>query len=134
MKKCEKVCKYCGKSLPESFFGVALTTEKKVYRRRKCRDCYRITKQMLINRYYQLILEYKQQKGCSRCGVGDPRVLDFHHKNGKDKLFTVGTFRRAVGLSRIKSEINKCEVVCANCHRILHDEERKNDIKQERVY
>ncbi len=60
-----------------------------------------------------------------RCGIKDPRVLDFHHVNGKDKLFGIGGFRRAVGFEQIKKEIEKCEVVCANCHRIVHDEQRR---------
>ena len=119
-----KECKYCNGSFPEDAFGVALTTLTKVYRRRKCRDCYRTTKQVLISRYFKWINQRKEEKGCKRCGVTDPRVLDFHHKNGEDKLFGDGGFRRAVGFEQIQKEVEKCEVVCANCHRILHDEER----------
>lgn len=120
----EKKCDYCGISFPEDNFGVALTTSTKIYRRRKCRDCYRMTKQALIQQYFQWINEYKKDRGCNRCGIADPRVLDFHHKKGEDKLFTVGGFRRSVGFDRIKAEVEKCEIVCANCHRILHDEIR----------
>lgn len=69
-------------------------------------------------------MEYKKQRGCVKCGITNPVVLDFHHKNEENKLFTVSTFRRAVGFDRIKSEIKKCDVICANCHRILHDEAR----------
>ncbi|MDP2655859.1 MAG: hypothetical protein Q8P17_05120 [bacterium] len=121
----KKKCVYCGILYPEDAFGVALTTPTKVYRRRKCRHCYRLTKQSLIQRYLKWINEYKIRSGCVRCKITDPRVLDFHHKKGEDKLFSVGGFRRAVGFDRIKKEVEKCEVVCANCHRILHDEMRK---------
>lgn len=120
----DKLCRYCGKSCPESAFGVALTTKTKVYRRHKCRDCYRGTKQALIARHYEWLSSYKREKGCGRCGVRDPRVLDFHHKDKKDKLFGIGGFRREVGFQKLKDEIEKCEIVCANCHRILHDEMR----------
>ena len=123
----EKRCDYCGILFPQDAFGVALTTPSKVFRRRKCRDCYRVTKQTLIQKYFKWLNDYKTQRGCRRCGIADPRVLDFHHKKGEDKLFAVGTFRRAVGFDRIKKEIKKCEIVCANCHRILHDEMRTND-------
>lgn len=126
MPQKKKRCEYCKEFYSEDSFGVALTTAKKVYRRRKCRFCYRSTKQVLIQRYHKWLNEHKQQKGCTRCKITDPRVLDFHHKNDKDKLFTVGGFRRAVGFDRIKKEVEKCEVVCANCHRILHDEMRKS--------
>ena len=121
----QKKCDYCGNFYPEDAFGVAVTTPAKVYRRRKCRDCYRLTKQALIQRHYLWLNEYKRQRGCHRCGVADPRVLDFHHKKGEDKLFTVGGARREVGSERLRKEIEKCVVVCANCHRILHEEMRK---------
>lgn len=121
----EKLCDYCGKTYPEDAFGVALTTPTKTYRRRKCRDCYRTTKHVLIDGYLKWINEYKEKFGCGRCGVTDSRVLDFHHKKGEDKLFTIGGFRRSVGFDRIKKEVAKCDVLCANCHRIEHDEIRK---------
>ena len=125
----KKKCYYCGILYPEDAFGVALTTPTKVYRRRKCRDCYRLTKQALIQKHYLWLNEYKQQKGCHRCGITDPRVLDFHHEKGEDKLFTISGARRAIGSDRLKKEIEKCVVVCANCHRILHDELRENKKK-----
>ncbi|MDP2652393.1 MAG: hypothetical protein Q8O94_04610 [bacterium] len=125
MKKCD----YCGISYPEEFFGVAATTSTKIYRRRKCRNCYRATKQALIQKHYLWLNEYKQKQGCSKCGITDPRVLDFHHKKGEDKVFTVSGVRREVGSGRLKKEIEKCIVICANCHRILHDEIRVNGKK-----
>jgi len=117
----KKKCKYCGVYFPENNFGVALTTPTKVFRRRKCRNCYRLTKQALIEKHYNWLSRYKQELGCAHCGIKDPRVLDFHHKKGEDKLFTIGGFRREVGFGKLQEEIAKCEVVCANCHRILHD-------------
>ena len=120
----EKKCDYCGVFYPENAFGVSVTTPTKVYRRRKCRNCYRTMKQALIEKHYVWLSEYKRGGGCARCGIKDPRVLDFHHKKGEDKLFTIGGFRREVGFGKLQGEIDKCEVVCANCHRIIHDELR----------
>ena len=124
----KKECSYCKKFYPENAFGVALTTKAKTYRRRKCRDCYRLMKQALINRHYKWINDYKQQHGCEKCKIMDPRVLDFHHKNHHNKLFGVSGVRRAIGFKRLQEESKKCEVVCANCHRILHAETRKNGV------
>lgn len=124
-----KQCAYCKKFHPEDAFGVALTTSAKVYRRRKCRDCYRATKYALNVRHYEWLANYKQDRGCYRCGVKDPRVLDFHHRDKKDKLFGIGGFRREVGFRKLNEEIEKCEVVCSNCHRILHDETRRENQK-----
>ena len=118
----KKKCDYCGLTFPINYFHVAVTTRDKIYRRRKCRNCYRLTKLDLIEKHYAWLSEYKQRVGCARCGTKDPRVLDFHHKKGEDKLFTIGGFRREVGFGKLQTEIDKCEVVCANCHRIIHDE------------
>ena len=121
-----KQCLYCHQWYPENSFGVALTTKKKVFRRRKCKYCYRETKQILIRKYHTWLNDCKIQQGCKRCGITDKRVLDFHHKDENDKLFTIGGFRRSVGIERIKKEIKKCEIYCANCHRIRHAEIRSN--------
>lgn len=125
-----KKCLYCDELFAESAFGVALTKGEKVYRRRKCRNCYRKMKQALADRHYKWLADYKCEKGCCRCGIKDFRVLDFHHRQKKDKLFGIGGFRREVGFQRLKEEIEKCDVVCANCHRILHDEMRKSLIRK----
>lgn len=122
----KKQCRYCNRWYPETSFGVAKTTPNKVFRRRKCRYCYRDTKQILINRIHQWIISYKVERGCGNCGTVDQRILDLHHTDEKKKSFTVGYFRRALGFERIKREVRKCEVLCANCHRILHYEKRHN--------
>lgn len=118
-----KKCLYCHKSYPELYFHVARTTPEKVYRRRKCRFCYLETKNKLKNKYKRWIKNYKAKKGCTKCGISDTRVLDLHHKKTSDKEFTISSF---VGISfdRIEKEVSKCEVICANCHRILHYEKR----------
>jgi hypothetical protein len=57
------------------------------------------------------------------CGESNPVVLEFHHRHGKDKAVTE---MAAAGypIYRIQAEIDKCEVLCANCHRILTSKER----------
>ncbi len=120
----EKICKYCNRSFPDEDFGVAKTTSVKVFRRRKCRYCYGATKQSLIDRYTNWMNAYKKMRGCKICKISDPRVLDFHHRESESKLITIGGFRNNVGIKRIKKEIEKCDIVCANCHRILHHEMR----------
>ncbi len=119
-----KQCRYCNKYYPELDFGVAKTTDKKVYRRRKCRHCYRKTKNNLKERRRGWIDGYKKEKGCVKCGNNDPRVLDFHHL--RDKKFSIADYYYyQFGLENVKKEIEKCIVICANCHRILHSEKKK---------
>lgn len=118
----KKQCKYCLRWCDEKDFGVALTTEAKVYRRRKCRDCYRETKREYRNRKRQEVLKYKESQGCCKCGMTDFRALEFHHPND-DKEFNIGNSRH-IGFEKLWKEIKKCEVICANCHSIQHFEEK----------
>lgn len=121
----DKQCKYCLKSYPEFDFGVAKTTARKVYRRRKCRYCYRETKNILKGKRRSIIDELKAKIGCTNCGVKDVRVLEFHHTNSSEKEFAIADYYyRQYGEERLLTELNKCNVLCANCHRILHYEER----------
>lgn len=116
-----KLCRYCKKSYSEKDFGVALTTENKVYRRHKCRFCYRKTKKNLIEKRRKWIDDYKRSKWCSHCGVSDYRVIDFHHQDGEKKEFSIAVAHaEGYSLERIKKEIEKCILLCANCHRIVH--------------
>jgi len=71
-------------------------------------------------RNFALINKIKREQGCKDCGLRDPRCLDFDHRPGTIKRNTV-TALANMGLSEkaLMTEINKCEVRCANCHRII---------------
>lgn len=66
----------------------------------------------------ELILKHKS-KPCADCGVQyPPYVMDFDHLDGDTKEFGICHMRRhRMAFAKIKAEIAKCEVVCANCHR-----------------
>lgn len=66
------------------------------------------------------VWNYKVSIGCQMCNETDPCCLDFHHINGdKDKnISDLVTHRWS--LKKIKEEIKKCQVLCANCHRKAH--------------
>lgn len=62
--------------------------------------------------------EYKLSKGCLLCGYNaNALALDFHHRDGEKKECNVG--RMDVGWDKMLKEIEKCDIVCANCHRII---------------
>jgi hypothetical protein len=65
---------------------------------------------------WKLLLE----RSCVDCGIEDSRVLEFDHLPEFEKKFDVA--RAVSGSTRswntILNEINKCEVVCSNCHKI----------------
>ena len=65
----------------------------------------------------------KAELGCQRCGEDDPRCLDFHHEDELNKSFGIGEgISRRVSWEDILLEIDKCDVLCANCHRKEHGE------------
>jgi hypothetical protein len=67
--------------------------------------------------------EYKQERGCNRCNETDPRCLDFHHLDEEEKQMAVGKMIYfGYSKKRIANEIEKCIILCANCHRKEHYE------------
>ncbi len=66
----------------------------------------------------QLISDYKLARGCMDCGYKEhSEALEFDHVSGK-KSFAVSRATTDVSLDKVYLEIAKCEVVCANCHRL----------------
>lgn len=67
------------------------------------------------------LAEVKLQSGCKRCSYDKhPDALDFHHKQKKEKEFSVsvGYLRESKSWEIVKSEMEKCIVLCSNCHRV----------------
>lgn len=61
----------------------------------------------------------KTDAGCADCGYNAYGVaLDFDHLPEFEKSFNVSKLVRYGSIDRILDEIAKCEVVCANCHRV----------------
>lgn len=62
---------------------------------------------------------------CMRCGYNKyPEVLEFHHKNPSKKDFNVSSKGHCRSWKRVKAEIEKCKLFCANCHREIHVEQK----------
>lgn len=63
---------------------------------------------------------YKGGK-CSRCGlVSLPAVYDFHHTDPHQKEF--GLSRLVMSFEKMRKELDKTVLLCANCHRLVHEE------------
>jgi hypothetical protein len=70
---------------------------------------------------YEYIQNIKNQLCRADCGQRHPATLQFHHLNAEDKMFNIGdAIRDGISLDRIKKEIEKCIILCANCHAIRH--------------
>jgi hypothetical protein len=120
----EKHCKSCGqvKSTIEFYKQKQISPTGKLceYYDSMCIPCrikYGIERRRYIKR--QAIL-YKGGK-CIDCGYDDinhTEVFDFHHTNPSEKDYTISA--NAKSFAKIKPELDKCDLLCANCHRIRH--------------
>lgn len=71
-----------------------------------------------------LLNKIKTERGCTMCGYNThSAALDFNHIRG-DKAFSVSQDPK-VAMHKLLAEIDKCEILCANCHRV-HTYENKH--------
>lgn len=76
--------------------------------------------------------EIKSKLYCIECGENDLSCLDFHHINKDNKEIEISTaLSRGWSFNKILLEMEKCIILCANCHRKLHHNEKliKNNSK-----
>lgn len=64
--------------------------------------------------------EYKATLACNRCGASHPAIIDFHHTDQAEKEHNIFRLVSNGAYKKAHEEIKKCEVLCANCHRIEH--------------
>ena len=66
------------------------------------------------------LVAYKGGK-CKRCGYNKCiNALEFHHLNPNEKDFTISDSAKHYSLEDMKKEVDKCILVCSNCHREIH--------------
>lgn len=88
--------------------------------RRRCVKCdiEYVNKRRI--RVKELLVEYKGGK-CERCGYDKCiAALEFHHIDPADKNYKIGSQAHTASLERMKKEVDKCILLCANCHREEH--------------
>ena len=69
----------------------------------------------VLHERMEFILEYLATHPCTDCGESDILVLEFDHL--RDKEFDIGYGIRNRKWASVWKEIQKCEVVCVNCHK-----------------
>jgi len=85
-----------------------------------CKTCH--NKKTLI-RQRKLKEEAVSYKGgvCTSCGGSfHPAIFDFHHTNPEEKDFSFAQQKCTKMNEKLKKELDKCVLLCANCHRLAH--------------
>lgn len=77
----------------------------------------------IASRNREIIDSFKIERGCSVCGETHPAVLDLHHRDPSEKKYGVGALI-SKRVDVVMAELEKCDVLCSNCHRKLHWEEK----------
>ena len=82
-----------------------------------------------------LLLNFRQYLGgkCKKCGESRDHLLDFHHISPLDKVDTISNILIYYGYSKkaikkAQNEVDKCLLLCANCHRDFHFQEKNNNL------
>jgi len=108
-------CKYCGETNPDLFVNMNQKRRHKTV----CKKCHSKNTVDRFNKYKQEAINYKGGK-CKKCGydrcIG---ALEFHHRNPQEKDPS-WKYMRNRKFENIKKELDKCDLLCANCHRELH--------------
>jgi len=122
-------CKVCGLKQAVRLFPKASKVAGKQYYRRECTKCYSRAKGERKKQIRNWFVELKQKLSCAHCGNSDFRVLVFHHRNPAEKDMNLGDMIRiGCGRESILAEIGKCEVLCSNCHLVVHWELENNGV------
>ena len=101
-------CKVCGDEEPKNFWPKMKTT---------CRSCHGADIGRRVIEAREAAIDYKGGK-CEHCGYDKYRgALEFHHKDPTQKD---PTGLRAIKKERLFAEVDKCILLCSNCHREEH--------------
>lgn len=131
----KKTCTKCKKE--KSLEDFAFKNKAKNIRRACCKECISVIDK---ERYYKDLIAFRKKRNkevkarhvrnmkyiidflkrnpCIDCGENNFICLDFDHKNQKNKTENISMLSRCASIERIQKEIDKCDVRCANCHRI----------------
>jgi transcription elongation factor Elf1 len=129
-----KYCKKCNTEKSKNQFSYKSKTRGIL--QSVCKDCQnKYTKQHYKEKtsYYverqkrrrkkikQEFIEFKKTLKCSRCSEDDFVCLDFHHIDPSQKEISIATaIHNSLSMEKIKQEVDKCIVLCSNCHRKEH--------------
>jgi len=133
-----KVCTSCDKEFPVDFF--VFKNKPKGKRRSWCKNCTRAYSKKHYNnnkedyklkakkskKKYRILTretvrDIKSESKCMLCGESRSECLVFHHLDPRTKLFCIANaIHDGYALYKVQKEIDKCVVLCRNCHACIH--------------
>jgi len=120
----KKFCKKCKLDQPLEYFYTRKSNGRPSGWCKACLCKARVMRQRTLK---LLAIEYKGGK-CVACGYsGPPAAFDFHHLDRAEKEFKISRRSGKVLSESIKNELDKCDLLCAICHRLEHAGHSKYD-------
>lgn len=112
--KRQSICKLCRRKFDKEYY---------LYRRDKAKSAefYSASRKRIYRRNKKFLVNYIEERGgcCADCGESDLVVFEWHHRNPEEKLANIGTLMFG-SIRRLKNELDKCDLLCANCHKRRH--------------
>lgn len=106
-------------TLPDGTDWAALSANQRWYSTHRQADI--AEKRQRRTDLHAWLYDYKRQADCQRCDEARAACLEFHHQPGEMKVMNVGEMiSYGYGKASLLDEIEKCKVLCANCHRKEH--------------
>lgn len=134
-----KKCIKCNKAKQLNAFGIQNT---KLSHNKTCLDCRNLNFKRLYKLHHmkyrdrinlntydrrhvtrEIKFSYLLEHPCVDCGIADIRVLEFDHLQDKKHVIAL---MQVSGIDSLIAEISKCDIRCANCHRIKTFSRAKN--------
>lgn len=96
----------------------------------RCKKCRSEAVQKRREKVKLMAINYKGGK-CEICGYNKcPDALEFHHINSNEKDFGIAQKGYTRSFSEVRKELDKCILVCSNCHREIHYSERNKQTEE----
>lgn len=120
-----RVCKKCLVPQPDENFYIKTERNLAIARGRTrvrlyCRSCTKKTRDARFADKREYVDKIKREGECADCGLKPKytQVLEFDHRPGEEKLAHIANMVVSAPMEVLQAEIAKCDLVCANCHRV----------------
>lgn len=122
-----KTCPICQLSLSDDKFYISKRKNGHYRLASYCKKCHILVGRIKNNIFKERAVHYKGDK-CQDCrNEFTACVYDFHHLDPTQKDFDIANHTSTSLDEKIKKELDKCILLCSNCHRIRHFKEREKE-------